>query len=116
MFNLVFFVVPDNKFEKSGQVVVEENRVTNIGQTTVELPVKLAFFEDQLENGIPVENGVLVFAKTKDPYSGMLIFSKTFEPRHEKTCLMMPCANNKIRRSACASTQSDQCLCCWLLR
>ena len=41
--------------------------------------------------------------------------SKIFELGHEKMCLMSY-ANNKRRRSACASAQSDQRLCCSLFR
>ena len=45
-----------------------------------------------------------------------LICSSTYEPHHEKTCLM-PCAKNQRCRSACASAQSDHYLrYCSLLR
>ena len=65
------FSVPDNKFEKSGKVVIDKDQVTNIGQTTIQITLNLDFFENQNENGLPVEDGIIVYTNQQTLYTGM---------------------------------------------
>ena len=68
------FSVPDNKFEKSGKLVIDEKEVTNIGQTTIQIALNLDFFENQNENGLPVEDGIIVYVNEQTLYTGMAHF------------------------------------------
>ena len=62
-------------------------------------------------------NPTVVYAadRYKAVFPVLLLRGASCWPGHAKTCIM-PYANNKRRRSACTSAQSDQQLCCSLRR
>ena len=71
-------------------------------------------FMPSLSEDMPTETSKAFYSTSRNMFS-LVIDSTVIEPGNEKMCFM-PYANNKRRRSACASAQSDHRLYCSLPR